>query len=555
MLAAIIAAGVALVPVSANAAGAPGTATKSPAPNASALTAASKFQTFTSAASNSARVQKAASAANTSSAPADAAPAPAASGTPDPSLAVGLSATGTSMYGVALTATVTSADFPLTATVNWGDGNTSNSSFTDASPQVWPHSYAKLGQYTVSVVITDNSGNVVQNSVALSTPGSEYTPYGPTRLLDTRYGTGAPVGQVGSYQQARVKIAGNGAIPSRVSAVVVNLTVTNPTNSGFITAYADGGARPSTSNVNFTTGQTVPNMAIVPVGADGYIDLYNSGLASVDLIADVTGYFTQSAASGYTSLAPNRIVDTRDGTGTGVAAQVDGLGSIAAQVAGNGAVPASGVTAVALNVTVTNPRSDGFLTVYPDGQDTPNASNVNYLSGQTIANSVVVPVGADGKIRVHNGGGLGADVIVDVVGYYSPDSKSAYLPIKPTRLLDTRDPSWTTGPLGAGSYIYMPLSDTQPDITGFVLNSTVVNTKGGGFLTVSPDPNTTSQYDGGNAPWPTRPNTSVLNWLPGQIVPNLVQASPGANGIIDFWNTGSGSTDLVVDWFGFYQNS
>ncbi|WP_157535779.1 hypothetical protein [Kitasatospora mediocidica] len=538
--AAVLAAGVALIPGPAQATGSPGAATRADIPltntPAAATAAATNLMTFSSPAAASTRRG-------------EGRPASA-----NPTLALGLSAQDTSAYGLTLTAAVTSAAVPLTATVSWGDGTTSTENFTGAGPQSWPHSYAKLGQYTIAVSVADTGGDTVSNSVLILTAGSGYTPYGPTRLLDTRDGTGAPAARLGSDKAVQLQIAGNGAIPSKVTAVVLNITVTNPTNSGFITAYPDGTARPTTSNVNFTAGQTVPNMAIVPVGADGYVDLYNSGLASVDLIADVTGYFTQSSASGYTSLTPTRIVDTRDGTGTGSAAQVPGLGAISAQVAGNAGVPASGATAVALNVTVTNPRSDGFLTAFPDGQATPNASNVNYLAGQTIANSVVVPIGADGKIDIHNGGGLGADVVIDVVGYYSPDSKSAYLPIKPTRLLDTRDPAWTHGPLQPGGYIYMPLSDTEPDITGLALNTTVTNTRGGGFLTVSPDPNTLNQYSTGTAGWPARPNSSVLNWLPGQTVPNLVQAGTGANGIIDVWNTGSGSTDLVVDAFGFYQN-
>lgn len=47
---------------------------------------------------------------------------------------------------------------------------------------------------------------------------------------------------------------------------------------------------------------------------------------------------------------------------------------------------------------------------------------------------------------------------------------------------------------------------------------------------------------------------STLNWLRGQTVPNLVQASPGPYGIIDFWNSGTGSVNLVIDAFGYYQN-
>ncbi|MEU7607634.1 hypothetical protein, partial [Streptomyces sp. NPDC041003] len=73
------------------------------------------------------------------------------------------------------------------------------------------------------------------------------------------------------------------------------------------------------------------------------------------------------------------------------------------------------------------------------------------------------------------------------------------------------------------------------------------------FLTVTPDPNTIDDYDNGTETWPTPPNSSNLNWTKGDTVPNLVQASTGANGIVDFWNQGWEDIDLVVDLFGLYQ--
>ena len=101
----------------------------------------------------------------------------------------------------------------------------------------------------------------------------------------------------------------------------------------------------------------------------------------------------------------------------------------------------------------------------------------------------------------------------------------------------------------------MPLGTDDPTRTAFVLNTTVTDTKGTGFLTISPDPNSQAQYNNHTAIQPTRPVGSTLNWLPGQTVPNLAQASAGNNGIIDVWNTGSGSLNLVVDAFGYYQNA
>jgi hypothetical protein len=473
----------------------------------------------------------------------------------DPNLAVGVSGQDTSAYGVSVTAQVTSTDVPLKVTFSWGDGTTSSSAITGSGDVTLPHTYGQLGRHTITVTVADADNDTVANSIAGTTAGSDFTAYGPARLLDTRNGTGAPQAKVQPRSAVRVWVGGNHSIPGGVTAAVLNVTVTDAAAGGFITAYADGGARPTTSNVNFSAGQTVPNQVIAPVGPNGYVDLYNNSGGTVDLIADIAGYFTRSAASGYTSLAPHRLIDTRNGTGT-AKQQVPGHGSITAQIAGNdgGALPRTGVTAVALNVTATGSRAAGFLSVYPDGGSTPISSNVNFGQGQTIANAVVAPVGSDGRIRIANGSGRPTDVVVDIVGYYSAAGKSAYLPVTPTRLLDTRAADWTHGPLNNSGYIYMPVSAGSPDITAFVFNTTVTDTAGNGYLTVSPDPNSISQYQNGDPSSPAKPSASTLNWLRGQTVPNLVQASTGANGIIDFWNTSGGTTDLIVDAFGYYQN-
>ncbi|MDP1805886.1 MAG: hypothetical protein Q8K72_12010, partial [Acidimicrobiales bacterium] len=109
--------------------------------------------------------------------------------------------------------------------------------------------------------------------------------------------------------------------------------------------------------------------------------------------------------------------DTRAGTG-GFSAPVGPGGTISATVAGVGGVPATGVDAVVLNVTVTQPSAGSFLTIYPNGTARPLASNLNFLPGQTIPNLVVAKVGADGKVALYNHAGS-SHVIFDVVGWYS----------------------------------------------------------------------------------------------------------------------------------------
>ncbi|MFD7257845.1 PKD domain-containing protein [Streptomyces sp. NPDC059874] len=470
-------------------------------------------------------------------------------------LAVALVATATSAHGFGLDTEITSAAVPLTVTVEWGDGTKDVTTASGSGLLKHTHIYEELGAYTVKVTVEDTANATkTVNSVTVGTAGSDFTPYAPTRLLDTREGIGATQGPVPSRGTARVKVGGNGGIPQGVTAVVLNVTVTNPLGSGFITAYPEGSPRPGSSNVNFTAGQTVPNLVVVPVGENGFVDLYNGSWdSSVDVIADVTGYFTRKASSGYTSMDPVRFVDTREGLGT-AQGQVPARGGFTTRIGGLRGVP-SGISAVALNVTVTDPKASGYLTVLPGGGAIPNASNLNFTAGQTIANSVIVPVSADGTITVFNGSWGGAtDVVVDVVGSYGTAGTGAYMPVEPERLFDTRDPAGQAyGALEGDTYIYAALSTRNPHITGYVLNSTVTDTKGAGYLTVAPDPNTLDEYVNRTAAWPRPPFISNLNWTAGATVPNLVQASTGSHGIIDFWNKGWDSTELVVDLFGYYD--
>ncbi|MEV7212165.1 PKD domain-containing protein [Kitasatospora cineracea] len=466
-------------------------------------------------------------------------------------LGADLHAVQSSAHGITLDITASSDTWPLSATINWGDGKSTPVSVASAAKVTQTHVYDRLGAYTISVTLTDGSGNTATGSLNLPTAGNAYTAYGPTRLLDTRDGTGAPRAKVPAYGTAKIKIAGNGSIPAGVTAVVLNVTVTNPTTEGHVTVYGEGDARPTTSNLNYLPGQTVPNLVIAPVGANGYVDLYNGGWGSVDLIADVTGYFTQSQASGYTPVDPKRLLDTRNSS------KVAAYGTVPVTIPTNAQVPDTKFTAVALNVTVTNPDSDGHLTVYPSGQSLPTASNVNFTAGQTVANSVIVPVGADGRIQVQNGAWKSSDVIVDVVGYYTANSKSAYIPVDPDRLLDTRQ-SQPLYPYDASfgyDYALLDLGSWDSNITGWALNATVTNTRGDGHLSVSQDTNTLDAYRNGTYTRQAVPNSSALNWKAGQTVPNLVQASVGSTGVVDLWNIAYSKTDLIVDMFGFYSKN
>ncbi|MCB1248561.1 MAG: hypothetical protein KDB36_04105, partial [Acidimicrobiales bacterium] len=204
-----------------------------------------------------------------------------------------------------------------------------------------------------------------------------------------------------------------------VTAVVLNVTAVFPTAATHLSLWPTGAAQPVVSNVKAPAGTTVPNLVVVRVGADGKVNLFNNS-GAVDVVVDVAGYFadpmTASIGEGpYRSLDPARIVDTRDGTG-GPKAKLGAGSTRSVTVTGVGGVPATGVTAVVLNVTAVFPTQASHLSLWPSGTTRPVVSNLNVVPGVTVPNLVVVRVGADGKVNLFNNSGA-VDVVIDVAGY------------------------------------------------------------------------------------------------------------------------------------------
>ncbi|MEO8827325.1 MAG: hypothetical protein ABI385_01365 [Lapillicoccus sp.] len=111
----------------------------------------------------------------------------------------------------------------------------------------------------------------------------------PARLLDTRYGVGAPKAPIGKGRAISLQVTGRGGVPaSGVKAVVLNLTATRTQAAGHLSAYPSGGARPNTSVVNYGRDETIANSVIAKVGAGGKVGIFS--WAGVDAIVDVQGY-------------------------------------------------------------------------------------------------------------------------------------------------------------------------------------------------------------------------------------------------------------------------
>ncbi len=259
--------------------------------------------------------------------------------------------------------------------------------------------------------------------------GSGYSAVAPCRVFDTRGTVGscstppaATRETLGAGQTLTVKIAGVGGVPATATAVVLNLTAVGATRSTYETVFPGGTARPVVSNLSVGSAAPLPNLVVVQLAANGTVSFYNNA-GSVDLLADLAGYFAPTSASGYTATGPCRILDTRGTTGTcpGAPAGVDqsiGSGQVRTfHVAGVGSVPAS-VTAVVLNVTAVNASRATYLTVFPGGTVKPVVSNLNVSSASPVANLVTVPVSADGTVSIGNYIG-DVDAVVDLAGYYS----------------------------------------------------------------------------------------------------------------------------------------
>jgi uncharacterized delta-60 repeat protein len=251
----------------------------------------------------------------------------------------------------------------------------------------------------------------------------------------------------------------------------------------------------------------------------------------------------------YASLTPHRLLDTRNAIGVASATRLSAGGQIDLHVTGLGGVPPTGADAVALNVTVTNVDSVGYLTLWPEGDERPTASSLNFARGDTVANSVIAKLGPSGRVSIWNSNddrSFGAvDVIVDVVGWFP--STSLFESITPKRVLDTRVPIGVpqVRRVAAGETITLPFAGNglPRNMSAVALNITAVAPHANGYLTV----------------WPSgvdRPVASSVNFDAGKTVANMVIAKVGAGGEIRIWNsndsTAMDSVDVIVDVVGWF---
>ncbi len=258
---------------------------------------------------------------------------------------------------------------------------------------------------------------VIDVTGAFSSGGSNrFSPVSPARVMDTRSGFGA-AGRIGDDQTVELQIAGTAGVPFGATAVTMNVASVNAEQAGYVTVYPCGTDRPLVSSGNPQPGQIRPNMVTVPLSADGRACFYT--LNAVDLVVDVTGYYSTGGGAGYTPSAPFRFVDTRDGyraqvnAGTGGRPMAAGE-TIVVQIAGERGVPLS-ATAISLNIATTQSAGEGYVTAWPCDQR-PNASTANMRAGDAVSNGAGLALSPTGALCLY--AQTATHVVLDVNGWW-----------------------------------------------------------------------------------------------------------------------------------------
>lgn len=447
-----------------------------------------------------------------------------------------------------------------------------------------------LGPLSVVASAATTKAHATSHATGTSVGGAYTALSSPDRICDTRAaGAGGSVQNQCSGKEltpgGTINVALPSSVPADATAVVVNVTETGATGSGYISAYPTG--NPSTTSIlNYNTGLTAANLATIGVGTGSSITIANGPATggSVNVIVDLEGYYapqsTASAAGTYVSISPARIADTRCFPSTKSFCSAENIppanqdtttltaGSTQViQATGVGGIPtAADVQDVDVNLTVIQPTANTFVSAYATGGAAPTTgaefSNINANAGSEVVGNVIVPVNASGQFTIYNNNG-NTNVAVDVNGYFASAAGvtgSYFTPLAtPVRVLGTTAAGATIEP-GASAATTVAGADGVPtNATAAALNVTDIQPAKGNFLTVYPSDE-------------HAPVASQVDWIPAN--PYNVTADSAYGGLSETINgdavpvgsfsvlngpantdNNAGPTSVDADLFGYFAPS
>jgi hypothetical protein len=410
-------------------------------------------------------------------------------------------------------------------TFDFGDGTPA---VTQASA-VLAHTYAAPGMFWITVSATDtlNGTGTLQEVYYY---GRGWNPCQPFRIMGNT--------TIGAGKTLTLNLANTPflvpAIPS-MNAISLNVGTTAATAAtGALTVYPDGASRPATPSVHFVKGSaTVQNLVTVQV-RDGKVDFYNGSTGTVQVSADVEGFYDNSDVT-YEPIKPKRVVSTTTGIGVKVAKVKAGATlAVPWTTLLPGTLSDDGSVGAALNVEVANETaSTGSLTAYDPDQGTVETSDLHWNAAHTVSATVTLSkFGTTANFVNHSTGTI--DVMIDLQGEYTQDPTpfALYLPLTSSRVLDKTTAANT------------PVTTTLTQVPGTALKAvmldiTVTNAKAAGYLSVTPAGTTAS-------------GTTQMHWLKGQTLTQMVIVPLSSTRKISISNSSSGSTEIQVDLYGYF---
>ncbi len=445
---------------------------------------------------------------------------------------------------LAVAFTDTSTGVPATWAWDFGDGTTA----TVKNPS---HTF-NPGDFNVKLTVTNAVGS---NSVTKTgyihvtpPPGATYTPMDPTRILNTRNGTGLSGKFVNSVPRI-FQIAGVGVIPSNAVAITGNLTVADQSQRGFVFVGPTASSNPTSSTLNFPVSDNRANGVTVALNGSGELAaVYVSPVAgaTTNLILDVTGYFVDGSGDAtYTAVDPTRVLNTRNGTGLS--------GMFTNHNVRTFTVPGLPAAAVAItgNLTVADQTQRGFVFVGPTASANPPSSTLNFPVSDNRANNITVQLGASHTLQavyISPVTTASTNLILDLTGYFTSDATGArYFPLAPTRELNTRNGTGLAGKFTNHTVRTFTVAGTghaaPVDAVAITGNLTVADQNQRGFAFVGPTAT-------------SNPPSSTLNFPVGDNRANGLDVQLGAGGTLQGVYVSpvtSASTNLILDVTGYFK--
>lgn len=326
-------------------------------------------------------------------------------------------------------------------------------------------------------------------------------------------------------------VAAATSAPSGSSAVLANIAMTGSSAPGYVTAdrcdrLVEGPQ--SQASGNHPAVESVSNLAVVALGAEGAFCLYNQ--VPTDLVVDVQGTFSPQGALRFQSLAFQRRLDTR----------VSGAMPTAGQIVAVDSGAPAGTQAVLVNLAMVEAVSPGYITAdacsrLQAGPQT--KASGNHGIGGAVSNLAVVPVDADGRFCIYTQ--VPIHLVADVQGAFGPSGPLALDLAPPTRRIDTRSDGV---PAQAGTITRVSSGAPAGSVAALV-NIAMVGGAAAGYVTadrcdlLASGPQTRSSGNHGV----------------GGAVANLAVVSVDQSG--DFCIYSNVATELVIDVQGYFSPS